>query len=452
MLRAAAYCRVSTKEQSDGVSIEAQRAACERYARQRGWKLVGVYQDVETGRNDDRVQFVSLCRQLPDLDVVVSWKVDRVSRRALTCLEFLEECEGLGTHWATVTDGFDVTTAIGRAALGIAASFAQLESEQIGERVSAAIQHSFAAGGWPRKAPYGYERRNGSVEVHEEEAEIVRRIFRERVEGRTQEEIARVLRQQRLRRRGQIWRRHHVGQILENPRYIGEPWIGINERVGRTTKRLPRHKWRRVPGLLPAIVERPVWEVARMRDLRGRRPSKPALFRGVLVCGHCDQRMYVRSFPIMGYQCLKARGGCDASLVREQMVRKLLLQQLNSLSRRNVTAHVEPREHDRDAKVLEEAQEKAQRAWMAFIEKGVGFDVAREAQGEVRMAEAAVKHGVCPPLSGKALKRAITACRQALNLEDIETGNGELRRIVARLVVHQEPTARIEVVLWAGRE
>jgi DNA invertase Pin-like site-specific DNA recombinase len=156
--RCAVYTRVSTTEQLGGEygSLDAQRDACAAYVasqRAEGWVLVGDRYD--DGRaSGGTLERPALKRLLADVerglvDVVVVYKIDRLSRSLTDFARLVEAFEAHGVTFVSVTQAFNTTTSMGRLTLNILLSFAQFEREVIGERIRDKVAASRpAACGW----------------------------------------------------------------------------------------------------------------------------------------------------------------------------------------------------------------------------------------------------------------------------------------------------------------
>src|SRR6056297_953004 len=191
-LRCAVYTRKSSEEglEQEFNSLHAQREACEAYIasqRSEGWVLVrDQYDDGGiSGGTLDRPALQRLLEDIEDglVDVVVVYKIDRLSRSLADFAKLVEVFDEHGVTFVSVTQSFNTTTSMGRLTLNILLSFAQFEREVIGERirdkVAASRRKGIWMGGW---APLGYDVQNRRLVVNEAEAEIVRMIFRRFVE------------------------------------------------------------------------------------------------------------------------------------------------------------------------------------------------------------------------------------------------------------------------------
>jgi len=150
---AVVYVRVSTEEQKRGYSLDEQIKACEKYCDLYGYTIVTTYKETKTGRKlRNRPKLLEAIEMVENgmADVLVAWKLDRIVRSSA---EFSEIVKRIGYKIATVMENLDGSTTMGRFAIDIIVRIAQLESEQIGDRVRPAMQAAKRAGkqiGWQK--------------------------------------------------------------------------------------------------------------------------------------------------------------------------------------------------------------------------------------------------------------------------------------------------------------
>src|SRR5271163_3912573 len=188
-LRCAIYTRKSTEEGLDQEfnSLDAQREAGEAFIqsqRREGWiALPELYDDGGfTGANMDRPALTRLLHAVEagQLDCVVVYKVDRLSRSLLDFTRMLSVFEKHQVSFVAVTQQFNTSTSLGRLTLNILLSFAQFERELIGERTRDKMSAARRKGKWTGGSPVlGYDivPGGGRLVINEEEAERVRAIF-----------------------------------------------------------------------------------------------------------------------------------------------------------------------------------------------------------------------------------------------------------------------------------
>jgi site-specific DNA recombinase len=186
-VRCAIYTRVSTDQglDQDFNSLDAQYDASQAYIRSQahaGWTLIrSRYDDGGySGGSTDRPALQQLLADIRarKLDVIVVYKVDRLTRSLADFAKLVELFDAHGVSFVSVTQQFNTTTSMGRLTLNVLLSFAQFEREVTSERIRDKIAASKRKGLWVGgKAPFGYAAKDRKITVVEEDAERVRIIF-----------------------------------------------------------------------------------------------------------------------------------------------------------------------------------------------------------------------------------------------------------------------------------
>ena len=307
-IRAAVYTRVSTDERLDMEfnSLDAQREAALSYIasqKHEGWIGVGDRYD-DGGFSGGTMERPALQRLLRDvesgaIDVIVVYKVDRLSRSLTDFARIVEIFEHHNVSFVSVTQAFNTTTSMGRLTLNILLSFAQFEREVIGERIRDKFAASRKKGMWMGGIPpLGYDVVERKLVVNETEAELVRPIFSRFLRVGSATKLA-----QELRRAGHTTKswttqdgKHRPGKpidkgviykILGNRTYLGEAV----------------HKGSSFPGEHAAIIDLGTWDkvhaimaentVARSNNTRAQ---TPALLKGLIFTpgGHAMTPSHTR--------------------------------------------------------------------------------------------------------------------------------------------------------------
>jgi site-specific DNA recombinase len=263
--RCAIYTRKSSEEglQQDYNSLDAQREACEAFIKSQageGWRLVkGAYDDGGfSGATIERPGLQQLLAHIREgrVDVVVVYKVDRLTRSLADFAKMVELFDARGVSFVAVTQQFNTTTSMGRLTLNVLLSFAQFEREVIGERIRDKVAASKRKGMWMGGVvPMGYELRERKLVVKQAEAKVVRHIFERYLElGNVRalkndleaHGFVSVIRTSKkgTRHGGKPFSRGAIYHLLSNPIYIGEI----------------RHKSDRHPGQHAAAISREVWD------------------------------------------------------------------------------------------------------------------------------------------------------------------------------------------------
>ena len=203
-LRCAVYTRKSSEEglEQEFNSLHAQREACESYIasqRSEGWVLVRDQYD-DGGISGGTLERPGLKRLLADIedglvDVVVVYKIDRLSRSLMDFSKLVEVFDRNGVTFVSVTQSFNTTTSMGRLTLNILLSFAQFEREVIGERIRDKVAASRKRGIWMGGyVPLGYDVQDRKLVVNEAEATSVQEIFQRFIDLGSATVLARELR------------------------------------------------------------------------------------------------------------------------------------------------------------------------------------------------------------------------------------------------------------------
>jgi site-specific DNA recombinase len=187
-LRCAIYTRKSSEEglEQEFNSLHAQREACEAYIRSQrheGWVCLAQHYDDGglSGATMDRPALQQLLSdiQAGNIDVVVTYKVDRLTRSLADFAKIVEIFDARGVSFVSVTQQFNTTASMGRLTLNVLLSFAQFEREVTGERIRDKIAASKTKGMWMGGVPpLGYQCRDHKLIVIPREAETVQHIFR----------------------------------------------------------------------------------------------------------------------------------------------------------------------------------------------------------------------------------------------------------------------------------
>nr|WP_276511958.1 recombinase family protein [Devosia subaequoris] len=187
-MRCAVYTRKSCEEglEQSFNSLQAQRDACEAFIASQvheGWRLVpGAYDD--GGLSGGSMERPALQRLLQDVrdglvDIVVVYKVDRLTRSLADFAKLTELFDAPGASFVSVTQAFNTSTSMGRLTLNVLLSFAQFEREVAGERIRDKIALSKRRGMWMGGLPpLGYDGVEGKLIINSVEADTVRPIFR----------------------------------------------------------------------------------------------------------------------------------------------------------------------------------------------------------------------------------------------------------------------------------
>ena len=281
----AIYCRVSTQEQAEhGHSIDEQQDRLKKYCDAMGWEDATPYIDAGfSGASTDRPALKKLLKDIHAGYVrnVVVYKLDRLSRSQKDTLYLIED-EFLknGVDFVSMSENFDTSTPLGRAMIGILAVFAQLEREQIKERMEMGKLARAKQGRYSKmfNDPLGYDYENGALVVNDYEAMQVREMFRLYLAGNSPSKTAELLNAKGFRHRYGKWTNHRVRTCLVQRLYVGEiTYHGVNYK-----------------GVHEPIIDAETWNTAqeiikrRQKENGNGQAGVPnSYLGGLLYCAHC---------------------------------------------------------------------------------------------------------------------------------------------------------------------
>jgi site-specific DNA recombinase len=232
-MRAAIYSRVSTEDQAkEGFSIAAQSKRLNAYCKARGWSIAGEYiDDGHSGREVRRPAYQRMMGDKELWDVLVVLKMDRIHRNSRNFAVMMDNLRDWGKEFNSMQESFDTTTAIGRFVMDTIQRIAQLESEQIGERVKMGMTQKAKKGngylGFGE--PYGYDYHDKKLLIKEYESAVVREIFITYLVGASIQDIVDMLNSRTIpAKKGGVWTKEAISNVLKNPLYCGYVrWDGI---------------------------------------------------------------------------------------------------------------------------------------------------------------------------------------------------------------------------------
>lgn len=326
--RVAMYIRVSTEDQVEKFGPEVQKAAIEGLVKSKGTSMVlageqyvyfdeGISGTIEL---ESRPEFARLMDDVRDsgsqkpFDVVAVFKLDRFARKLRILLDVIEYLKKNNIDFISTSESIDTSTPYGRAMVGIMGAIAELELETIMERTQQGkLQANKKGIVMGANAKYGYYKdKDKKLQVLEDEAKIVRRIYDEFIVNKfTTQKIADGLASDKIdtpdisalkhnKRSGEsrrktppyFWRAERVTDILKDEIYTGVKYFDMT----KNEKRLPKEQWKRADFDHPYIILRDYWllaqevlkEVSDRKLLTKRKQDNTVyLLSSLLKCDHC---------------------------------------------------------------------------------------------------------------------------------------------------------------------
>lgn len=392
MHTAAIYSRKS-KFTKKGESIENQISLCKEYAKTKDIITPDdyIYEDEGlSGGNINRPDFQKMMKaaRSKKFDVIICYRLDRISRNVGDFSNLITELQGLGIEFISIREQFDTSTPMGRAMMNIAAVFAQLERETIAERVRDNMLELAKTGRWlGGQTPLGFESEpieyyDAEMEIKKmyklspvtEELDIVKLIFEKYSELKSISQVNKYLLTYRIKtKQGCDWSKKQIQQVLTNPVYVrannnileylsdlgmnvvGEPdgkhgLLTYNKKQGQKIYK-EINEWIVAVAKHEGIIDADEWLAVQdlLKENKERAPrlgtSNTALLTGLLRCKKCGSSMglaYGKSHKkdsnqtYYYYTCrMKNNSGltrCDNSNVRGDQIEEIVINELKEIT------------------------------------------------------------------------------------------------------------------------
>jgi len=386
-MKAAIYTRVSTPGQAiNGESLDMQKERLIEYVKAHNWELYKAYEDGGfSGKDTNRPAFQQMIKdaELKKFDVLVVYKIDRLSRSILdfhTTMKFLEK---QNISFVSVTQQFDTTNSMGRLMLAILVDFANFEREINVDRAYDTYFSRLKSGLSSGDIPYGYKRENKKIIIVPEEADKVKQIFELASGGLSASKIAREV----------SFTPDHVKSILSNPFYTGY----VCRRRDKYRRRIKGEtEW--YQGQQEAIISVELFnqasEVRKSKRIMGDR-KHVSLFSKLIYCpkcGHnltfCAKKMHNGNL-IYAYECMPI--GLDGlhcnQYLREDPLELILIDQLDKIYKIRLP---EEKEEDNFQEKIFKLDRKITRAIQLIDNEDVSIEDIRKKLEELKRQKAEI--------------------------------------------------------------
>ena len=335
-LRVAAYCRVSTDQEEQESSYEAQISYyTEKIGKNNDWQMAGIFADegitgTQAKKRPEFLKMIRLCRQRK-IDMVLTKSLSRFARNTVDSLNYIRELKALGIAVIFEKENINTLETDTEMMLTIMSCFAQAESESISKNVSWGIRQSFKNGNVPMQYArlLGYKKGDGgNAEIIPDEAEVVREIYRCYLDGMSMNLIADRLNAKGLTTKGSgsPYRKAVVQRILTNEKYTGDALLQktyvtdcITKKTRKNNGELPMYlvKNHHEPIISRDDFNRVQEEMARRAAKRaiadkltkteqGKYSAKYALSE-LLICGECGSHYRRVTWTAKGFKEIKWR-------------------------------------------------------------------------------------------------------------------------------------------------
>ena len=311
----AIYCRVSTEEQSEnGYSIDEQERLLEEWCKKMGYVIYKCYSDRGiSGKNiKDRPALKELLSDAKEgkFDMVISWKINRVSRKLEDVLKIVNLLEKNNITFKSYSEPFETDTPAGRMQFQMMALIGEFERGTIAQNVKMGMIAKAKSGNWcggrvlgydlvPNNSPEEEKKGKNKLKINEKEAEIVRFIFNEYSKGKGYKAITNQINKLGYKtKKGNDFSVGSIRDILTNPVYIGEIRYNVRQNWSEKRRRNINPNPIRVKGKHEAIIDRELWDkVQLILESKKGKPSRiydgEYPLTGILRCPKCGAGMVI---------------------------------------------------------------------------------------------------------------------------------------------------------------
>jgi site-specific DNA recombinase len=348
--RAAIYARVSTDEQArEGFSVAAQIDDLHKYASIHNMDVVHEYVDegVSGKSISGRPQMKQLLSDAKNqkFDVVLVYKIDRLSRNLRDALEISDELQQSEVKLISLTESFDTSTPMGMMVFQLMGSFAELERKTIVNRVKSGMTQRAKEGKFNGGVCLGYVSKDKKLIINDDEAIIVKEIFKLSEQGLGYKAIVNRINEKGYKtKRGKQFSISGVKQILDNPMYIGKISFNKNENWNEKRRKGKNPDYILVDGEHEPIITLEQWDkvqsIRKNRSYKPTRSHEPYILSRIIKCPMCGSGMVpgrskVRGLSYRYYVCgehhNKGKTACGANSIRADVAEKEVMEQISKL-------------------------------------------------------------------------------------------------------------------------
>ena len=364
-LRVAAYCRVSTDSDEQASSYETQVEHYTEYIKKNPeWEFAGIYADdgisgTNTKKREEFNRMIEACKA-GEIDMIITKSISRFARNTLDCLKYIRMLKDKNIPVFFEKESINTMDAKGEVLLTIMASLAQQESQSLSQNVKMGLQFRYQNGQVQVNHNHflGYTKdREGNLVIDPEQAEVVKRIYREYLEGSSMDKIAKGLEKDGILTGAgkKKWWTSTINKILRNEKYIGDALLQkiyttdfLNKTRVKNNGIVPQYY---VENNHEAIIPKDIFlrvqeELVRRRVVKtsanGKKRSYSCnhCFAQLVICGECGEmfrRIHWnnRGCKSIVWRCLSRLEAtdfeCHARTVNEKVLEGVVLEAINRL-------------------------------------------------------------------------------------------------------------------------
>ncbi|MBE7141781.1 recombinase family protein [Bacillus paranthracis] len=303
----AIYVRVSTDRDEQVSSVENQIDICRNWLERNGfiWDEKRVFKDEGISGtlfvNRSAIQLLLQKAKAKEIDMVVFKSISRLARDLKDSLEIREVLLAHNVRIISVEEGYDsVKAGKNDMAFELWSLFSAQYSRTLSSSITAALAVKVRRGEHIGKVPFGYNRENQKLVMHDEEAEVVRKIYSWYTNGWGYKKITNELNRLGIKSKTQKnWQMTSVQRILRNPIYKGtfilNQYTSVKVSGKKKQIRNPKEKWFIFPNHHPAIIDEEIWNQVNPKDTNTNKTKITAWneFRNLAKCAVCSSNMVI---------------------------------------------------------------------------------------------------------------------------------------------------------------
>lgn len=347
------YTRVSTEEQKNGYSLEAQENTLKEYAKRKGYKVFDIYRDGGySGKNFDRPEIQRMFKDLNrgNLDVILIWKVDRLSRNNTDVVNLIDHELTPNNKTLVVTSiEMDSSSPTGYMFISLLGTFARYERATIIDRVNSGMKQRAENGHWNGGIILGYDSKDKKLVTNKEESQIVKDIFELRALGKGYKVIANTLNGKGLKtKKGKDFSIAGIKATVHNHVYIGKTVWRKHAEWSTKRRKGKNEEPIIVQGHHQPIITEELWDKvqavneAQKKSFTTNRNFNGNLFlTGLLKCPKCGAGTVMSKVKgrkgdyLFYYMCqayhTKGKSVCKSNLIKKEIIEPKVLEVIKQI-------------------------------------------------------------------------------------------------------------------------
>ncbi len=489
-LRVAAYCRVSTDSEEQASSYEVQVEHYTQFIQKNPeWELAGIFADdgisgCNTKKRSEFIRMIEEC-MAGRIDMIITKSISRFARNTLDCLKYIRELKEKNIPVFFEKENINTMDSKGEVLLTIMASLAQQESQSLSQNIKLGLQYRYQNGEVQvnHNRFLGYTKdEDGHLIIEPTEAEVVKRIYREYLEGSSLLQIGRGLEADGiLTAAGKAkWRPETLRKILQNEKYIGDALLQktytvdfLNKKRVQNNGIVPQYY---VENSHPPIIPRNLYmqvqeKMVRRANLHSGEKRKKRVYSSkyalssIVYCPKCGDIYRRIAWNNRGKHstvwrcCTRVEHGpsaCDAPTIQESELQEAVIKAINmALGNRDsmmaaLQENVEAVIRQEDESSVEGIEAKLEELQKELLKRANSKKDYNDIADEIHRLRELKQNALVESAERKGLRKRIAEIREFLDsqpTEVLEYDEQLVRRLIEKVTVYEE---RFEVEFKSG--